>query len=122
MSLLVLIIFIVLVMYIIWQRWQIKQLRYASGFLSHHNKFLDYYAKFNEKAWKHADYRADLAEGIIKILGYDIDNLSGGHFLSVEDQNKLLAKLDKQKLELDESEKLFEIEEAKYKNGVSDWS
>lgn len=122
MSLLVLIIFFVLVMYIIWQRWQIKWLRYASGFLSHHNKFLNYYVKFNEKAWKHADYRADLAEGIIKILGYDIDNLSGGHFLSPEDQNKLLAKLDKQKSELDESEELFEIEEAKYKKYASDWS
>ncbi len=53
---------------------------------------------------------------------YHIDNLSGGHFLSPEDQNKLLAKLDKQKSELDESEELFEIEEAKYKKYASDWS
>lgn len=121
MSWLVLIIFFVLVVYIIWQQYQIKQLRYASDFLSHHNKFLSYYSKFNEKAWKHADYRADLAEGIIKILGYDIDNLSGGHFLSTEDQNKLLAKLDKQKRTLDESEELFEIEEEKYKDDVSNW-
>lgn len=109
-------IFIVLVAIIIRQRHQFEKMR-QSG------KFMSYYAKLNENAKLHAEFRADTAETLLKMYGYDFDKISSGDTIRVivseAEKQVMVLEHEKRRRELDEHDKCFEQEKAKYESEIA---
>lgn len=107
---------ILLVVIIIRQRHQFEKMR-QSG------KFMSYYAKLNENAKLHAEFRADTAETLLKIYGYDFDKISSGDtsrvIVSEAEKQVMVLEHEKRRRELDEHDKHFEQVKAEYESEIA---
>lgn len=116
MNVLVIIIFVVLVAIILRQRHQFEKMRQSGRFMS-------YYAKFNEHVKLHEAFRADTAETLLKMYGYDVFKISKGDnsraVISEAEKQVMLLEHEKRRRELDEHDKCFEQEKIKYESEIA---
>ncbi|WP_349550791.1 hypothetical protein [Leuconostoc pseudomesenteroides] len=81
-------------------------------------RFMSYYAKLNENAKLHAQFKAETAAMLLRTFGYDVDRIVKGDssrvIVSEEDKRVMSLEIDRRKRELDEHDKYFEQEKAKY--------
>lgn len=106
-------IFVVLVAIILRQQYQFEKMRQSARFMS-------YYAKLNENAKQHAEFKADTAETLLKMYGYDVNRIASG-----DSEQRVVSEADKQALlkahyanqqELDQADKVFEQAKEKYES------
>ncbi|MGY3743686.1 hypothetical protein [Leuconostoc inhae] len=113
MNILISIVIVALIAVILLQRSSFERMRQSARFMS-------YYAKLNENAKQHAEFKADTAETLLKMYGYDVDRIasgdSGQRFVSEADKQALLKAHYANQYQLDEADKVFEQAKEKYES------
>ena len=113
MNILINIVIVALITVILLQRSSFERMRQSARFMS-------YYAKLNENAKQHAEFKADTAETLLKMYGYDVDRIASGdseqRFVSEADKQALLKAHYANQYQLDEADKVFEQAKEKYES------
>lgn len=84
---------------------------------------MSYYAKLNENAWQHEKFRAETAEMLLRMLGYEANRIVNGDssraIVSEVDKQYMLKRHQENEHKLKKADEEFKQAKAKYESEIA---